>query len=131
MRIISWSICLAIASLFFVLGAEPSDVVALREKAEKESIFNSSLVRVIMYYDSIWYIVNSNTISSEPDGNGQVVKLKEEIKPREVNNKIIFPEKNRRIRFYSNYGDFYPDFPPDYDTAYTVVGGKLSYYYVD
>lgn len=52
-----------------------------------------------------WYVVNDTTISSEPDGKGEIVVLPEIIKSKRIGLDIIRATKNTQVTFQSmSYG---------------------------
>lgn len=51
-----------------------------------------------------WYIVNDKTVSSEPDGKGEVVNLPDRLKSKRIGFDIIRVNKNMQVSFKPMYG---------------------------
>lgn len=83
-----------------------------------------NLAEKIMSRD-FWYIFDEKTISSEPSGYGEVIKLDQKLKTERSRMLIKKPEKNKKIHFFYR-SDYYADHNK---WLHTVAFGVLSYIY--
>lgn len=125
----------SVAFLILILGVREdkkanalNEQIVRYESAKKEAAINTNIALRLMS-KSVWYIVDTKTVSSKPNGKGEIVKFAgdDQLRGKLYDNRsyIKHPDFNRKVHFgITASGKIY-------GTVYGIAGGLLQYDYVD
>lgn len=84
---------------------------------------NMTLALGIISIGKTWYVVNKDSVSSEPSGQGIVIRLDTPLRDQGSRTFIHHVASNAKIQFVTKAS-------PLYGYGYTVCGGILGYVYI-
>ena len=87
-------------------------------KANK-TLREAAVLAVRLQTQPVWYVIDTNSVSTSPDGQGNAVKLDVPLRQMGSGRDAQYPDKNVRVSFY----------PSSPGLTHTVAQGLLHYSY--